>query len=173
MFDKRAQLCWLRLIFILHFTVNHVINPSSSLSSLSSSDHMYIEEYIEEDEEPPLLLSSCPSHGKYACLCSGRAAWKSWLKCVLTVKPHHHWFMSLCVRVSSRCSAVVGLRQCSVGGGKGVCVCNALLARSLQRWDHKLINTMIDPLLWGLGYYNICCQVLLCSSNLLFCPLRY
>ncbi|KAG7226006.1 hypothetical protein INR49_018614 [Caranx melampygus] len=25
--------------------------------------HMYIEEYIEEDEEPPLLLSSCPSHG--------------------------------------------------------------------------------------------------------------
>lgn len=33
-----------------------------TISSLT--DHMYIEEYIEEDEEPPLLLYSCPSHGK-------------------------------------------------------------------------------------------------------------
>lgn len=33
---------------------------------------MNIEEYIEEDEEPPLLLSSCPSHGKsvHVRLCS-------------------------------------------------------------------------------------------------------
>lgn len=30
---------------------------------------MYIEEYIEEDEEPPLLLSSCPSHGKFFYVC--------------------------------------------------------------------------------------------------------
>lgn len=30
---------------------------------------MNIEEYIEEDEEPPLLLSSCPSHGKYVHVC--------------------------------------------------------------------------------------------------------
>lgn len=37
--------------------------------SASPADHMYIEEYIEEDEEPPLLLSSRPSHGKYVCLC--------------------------------------------------------------------------------------------------------
>lgn len=38
------------------------INPWPVLSL----DHMHIEEYIEEDEEPPLLLSSCPSRGKYA-----------------------------------------------------------------------------------------------------------
>lgn len=25
---------------------------------------MYIDEYIEDDEEPPLLLCSCPSHSK-------------------------------------------------------------------------------------------------------------
>lgn len=36
----------------------------------SLPDHMYIEEYIEEDEEPPLLLRSCPSHGKYVLLCA-------------------------------------------------------------------------------------------------------
>lgn len=30
-----------------------------------SVDHMHIEEYIEEDEEPPLLLSSHPPCGKY------------------------------------------------------------------------------------------------------------
>lgn len=30
---------------------------------------MYIEEYIEEDEEPPLLLSSRPSHGEYVHVC--------------------------------------------------------------------------------------------------------
>lgn len=30
---------------------------------------MNIEEYIEEDEEPPLLLSSRPSHGKYVQMC--------------------------------------------------------------------------------------------------------
>lgn len=29
---------------------------------------MYIEEYIEDDEEPPLLLSPRPSHSKCACL---------------------------------------------------------------------------------------------------------
>ncbi|TKS81111.1 Tumor necrosis factor receptor superfamily member 19L [Collichthys lucidus] len=44
----------------------------SRFGGCTSEDHMYIEEYIEEDEEPPLLLSSCPSHGKYACLCSDR-----------------------------------------------------------------------------------------------------
>lgn len=33
---------------------------------------MYIEEYIEEDEEPPLLLYSCPSHGVWLWWdCSG------------------------------------------------------------------------------------------------------
>lgn len=39
-----------------------IINPSPVLSL----DHMYIDEYIEEDEEPPLLLSYCPPRGKYA-----------------------------------------------------------------------------------------------------------
>lgn len=39
----------------------------------------------------------------------------------------------LCGCVSSRCLAVVGLQQCSVGGGKPVCVCNALQARSPPR----------------------------------------
>ncbi|CAB1422748.1 unnamed protein product [Pleuronectes platessa] len=42
---------------------------------IHQADHMYIEEYIEEDEEPPLLLSSRPSHGVWLWLdCSSAAS---------------------------------------------------------------------------------------------------
>lgn len=52
----------------------------SLLVCVSPADHMYIEEYIEEDEEPPLLLSSCPSHGEHVCLCRDKMACTSGMK---------------------------------------------------------------------------------------------
>lgn len=66
---------------------------------LSPPDHMYIEEYIEEDEEPPLLLSSRPSHGKYACLSSDRVPCTTQFKrlSALNYTANLLWLMSLCV----------------------------------------------------------------------------
>ncbi|KAI9526313.1 hypothetical protein NQZ68_040564, partial [Dissostichus eleginoides] len=48
---------------------NSTTSDNARLQTLISTrfnhqtDHMNIEEYFEDDEEPPLLLSSCPSHG--------------------------------------------------------------------------------------------------------------
>jgi len=88
---------------------------------VSPADHMYIEEYIEEDEEPPLLLGSCPSCGKYIDHMRVRLF-------EYVVAPS---LTAACV--SPRCLAVVGQQRCSVGGGKGVRVWIALVVWSLQR----------------------------------------
>lgn len=92
-------------------------------------DHMYIEEYVEEDEEPPLLLSSRPSHGKYTLLCVQKVGR---LDLAGLCDP---WWCS--AGVFCRCLAVVGLQRCSVGGRKGVCVRYVLQVRSLRRWEDK------------------------------------
>lgn len=83
------------------------------------SDHMSIEEHAEEDEEPPLLLSSCPSCSTFVHV-----------SCV--DHQGEHFFAKL-GSVSGRCLAVVDQRQCRARGQKDVCVYNALQARSLQR----------------------------------------
>lgn len=46
--------------------------PVISTTFIHQADHMYREEYVEDDEEPPLLLYSCPSHSVWLWWdCSG------------------------------------------------------------------------------------------------------
>lgn len=89
---------------------------------------MNIEEYIEEDEEPPLLLSPCPSHGK--CF-HAKSNIRVMISAFFLIYLLSHYCVSLCV--CCRCLAVVGLHRCSVGGGMGARVISVLQESSRAR----------------------------------------
>ncbi|KAK7883266.1 hypothetical protein WMY93_029440 [Mugilogobius chulae] len=65
---------------------------------IHQADHMYIEEYIEDDEEPPLLLYSCPSHGVWL-----------WRGCSSAVSPS-----KVCAEIQSPAEEV-SCQSCPVG----------------------------------------------------------
>ena len=65
---------------------------------------MYIEEYIEDDEEPPLLLHSSPSHGNFDYL----FVYFSNVTVVVT------WFHQ---KWSVMCKSILALEELSLRGG--------------------------------------------------------
>lgn len=93
------------------------------------------DEYIEEDEEPPLLLSSHPPHSKYVHTCPGPTHTRG---CTL------RWFLLV---LSSRCLAVVGLQWCGVHGGTDARAYNVPLDRSHPRWDNKFRPNLFSSFL--------------------------
>lgn len=99
----------------------------------SPVDHMNRDEYVEEDEGPPLLLSSHPPLGKYVHTCSTytRGYTLRWVLLVL----------------SSRCLAVVGLQRCGVGWETDVCACDVPPDKSHPRWENKFSTNLFSPFL--------------------------